>query len=396
MKLQPTVLVLVLLTVAGLPSKGVSQGQRPTSPRARSGIMRMRLVKIMDAQGWGQPVEVARLLVPSDWQVEGGVTWAQGMTRCPQNIVQARWRARSPDGLSGFEILPQYSWVWSDDQMSQQTMQQSAAGNMACDANPLMTPPDFLSRMVLPRVRTGARVVAAESLHGLAQAEQQKMKGTYGPMVQQGLLRGVRAEAGRVRAQYQLGNQPVEEWMSATIATIAAPSANTAALMNGNMAMTANNFQVMAYNVIGTWAPRGQLDQNAKLFATMLASLRGNPQYTAAVGAWLRNIANIQRQGAMDRQRIWREAQDYISNSIQQTYRENQVVQDRMAEQFGQTIRGVETYIDPRSNEKVELVGGYTTAWSNGKGEYILSDSPNFNPATELKEDWREMGRPKQ
>ncbi len=357
--------------------------------------MRMRLVRIMDTQGFGAPVEVARLLVPSDWQVDGGVTWAQGMTRCPQNIVQARWRARSKDGLTGFEILPQYSWVWSDDQLSQQTMQQSAANNMACDANPLASPSDFLSRMVLPRVRHGARVVAAEPMQSLAQAEQQKLAGIYEPIVQQGYLRGFRAEAGRVRAQYQLGNQPVEEWMSATIATIAAPTANSAALMNGGVAMTASTFQVMAYNVIGTWAPRGQLDQNARLFGTMLASLRGNPQYTAAVGAWLRNMANIQREGAMDRQKIWREAQDYISNSIQQTYRENQVVQDRMAEQFGQTIRGVETYIDPRSNEKVELVGGYVGAWSNGKGEYILSYSPNFNPATELHEDWGEMKKPR-
>ena len=54
----------------------------------------------------------------------------------------------------------------------------------------------------------------------------------------------------------------------------------------------------------------------------------------------------------------------------------------------------METYIDPRSNERVELVGGYTSAWSNGKGEYILSDTPGFNAATALQEDWREMHRP--
>ena len=393
----PRMLLLPLaLAVAALPSSVGAQQPRPATPRAAAGgVMRMRQVRILDEQGWGQPVEVARLLIPSDWQVEGGVTWAQGMSRCPQNIVQLRWQAHARDGLTGFEILPQYSWVWSDDQLSQQTMYQSAANNMACDANPLVSPADFLARMVLPRVRQGSRVVGAEPMQGLAQAEQQKMMGTYGPMVQQGLLRGVRAEAGRVRAQYQVGNQPVEEWISATIATIAAPTANSAALMNGGVAMTASSFQVTAYNVVGTWAPREQLDQNAKLFATILTSLRGNPQYAAAVGAWLRNIANIQRQGAMDRQKIWREAQDYISNSIQQTYRENQVVQDRMAEQFGQTIRGVETYVDPRSNERVELVGGYVGAWSNGKGEYILSDSPNFNPATELHEDWREMKKPR-
>jgi hypothetical protein len=356
--------------------------------------MRMRVVKIMDAQGWGQPVEVARLLVPSDWKSEGGVTWAQGMTRCPQNIIQGRWRAMAPDGLTGMEILPQYSWVWSDDPMQQQTMHNSAASGMACDANPAMNPPDFLTHMVLPRTRQGARIVTAEPLRGVADAEQAKLNASYGPMVQQGLLRGVRAEAGRVRFQHSIGGRPVEEWISATIMTVAAPTANSAALMNGNMAMTANNFSIMAYNITGTWAPMGQLDQNAKLFATMLASFRINPQYQSAVAQWLNNVGRIQQQGAMDRQRIWREAQDYISSSISQTYRENQVVQDRMAEQFGQTIRGVETYVDPRSNEKVELVGGYTTAWSNGKGEYILSDSPNFNPSVELKEDWREMQRP--
>jgi len=378
----------VLLLASGAPATVGAQATR-SAP-----IMRMRVVKIMDSQGWGQPVEVARLLVPSDWKAEGGIQWTQNNGRCPQNIVQARWRAVSPDGLTGIEILPQYSWVWSDDQMQQQTMQRSAASNLACDAVPLMSPTDFLGRMVLPHVRHGARVVAAEPMRGLAQAEQQKLDASYGAMVQQGLFRGVRAEAGRVRAQYALGGRPVEEWISATIATIAAPSANTVALMNGGVAMTANNFAVTAYNVIGTWAPAGQLDQRSKLFATMLASFRGNPQYTAAVSAWLANINRIQQQGAMDRQRIWREAQQSISNSIQQTYQQNQAVQDRMAEQFGQTIRGVETYVDPRSNERVELVGGYVGAWTNGKGEYILSDSPNFNPATELHEDWREMRRP--
>ncbi len=387
---------VLLLAGTGSPPTALAQGQHEAAPRTGAGLMRMRLVKIMDSQGFGQPVEVARLLVPSDWRAEGGVQWTQGMTRCPQNIIQARWRAVAPDGMTGMEIFPQYSWVWSDDQMQQQTMHQSAANGLACDANPLMNAADFLTRMVLPRVRQGARALGAEPLQGVAQAEQNKLMASYSAMIQQGYLRGVRAEAGRVRVQYSLADQPVEEWLSATIATIAAPTPNSAAMMNGNMAMTSSNFQVMAYNVMGIWAARGRLDQNAKLFATMFASFRPNPQYQAAVGAWLANMGRIQQQGAIDRHRIWRDAQASISNSIQQTYRENQVVQDRLAEQFGQTIRGVETYVDPTSHEKVELVGGYRTAWSNGQGEYILSDSPNFSPAVELKENWHELQRPRQ
>lgn len=30
-----------------------------------------------------------------------------------------------------------------------------------------------------------------------------------------------------------------------------------------------------------------------------------------------------------------------------------------------------------------------------GRGEYILRESPNFNPAVEFKEDWRPMSRPR-
>ena len=394
-RVQVILLGLAATLVAAGPASAQQTRSRPAPVTATgSGVMRMRLVKIMDSQGWGQPVEVARLLIPSDWKEEGGVQWAQNMARCPQNIIQARWRARSPDGLSGIEILPQYAWVWSDDPMQQQVMQQSAANNMACDAYPVMSPTDFLARMVVPRTRQQARVVAGEPLPAVSRAEQAGLDRTYGPIVQQGYLRGVRAEAGRVRVEHVVNGQPVEEWLSATITTIAAPSANSAALMNGGTAMTATNYQLMAYNVVGTWAPRGQLDRQARLFATMITSTRPNPQYQAAVAQFLNNVGRIQQQAAMDRQRIWREAQQSISSSIQQTYAQNQAVQDRMAEQFGQAIRGVETYIDPRRNERVELVGGYTSAWSNGKGEYILSDTPGFNPATALQEDWREMRRP--
>jgi hypothetical protein len=384
----------LLLTVHLMAGSVSAQQTRPPAPAARSGVMRMRMVKIMDSQGWGQPVEVARLLVPSDWKAEGGVNWVGNMGRCPQNVIQLRWRAVSPDGLTGFEILPSYAWVWSDDPTQQQLMHNSAAGNLACDANPIFSPPDFLTRMVLPRTRPGFRALAAEPLRNVAQAEQAKLNQTYAQMIQAGYFRGVRAEVGRVRMQYQLGGQSVEEWMAATIQTIASPTANTAALMNGNAAQTSNNYSVLAYNIVGTWSRAGQLDQNSKLFATMTASLRLNPQYSAAVSQWLQGIGKMQNQAAMDRQRIWRDAQNYISNSINQTYQENQAVQDRMAEQFGQTIRGVETYVDPKTNERVELVGGYTNAWVNNKGEYLLSDSPNFNPSVEFQEDWREMKRP--
>ncbi|HWA16845.1 MAG TPA: hypothetical protein VG817_10455 [Gemmatimonadales bacterium] len=356
--------------------------------------LRMKMVKVMDTQGWGQPVEVARILIPSDWKAEGGANWVSGMTRCPANIIQVNWRAVSPDGLTGFEIFPTYAWSWSDDPLLQQSIQSNAANNMGCDARPPMRAGDFLTAMVIPARRRGARVLRTEPLPSVTQAEQETLSKNYAQMIQGGYMRSVHADAARVRLEYSVNGQPVEEWLSANTSVLAAPMASSAGLMNGNMNQSANSFQNSAYNIIAVHAPKGALDGNAKLYAMMVASIRPNPQYQAAVGAWLRNMGRIQQQGAMDRHKIWQDAQAYIANSIQQTYAENQRVQNKQAEQFGQLMRGVETYIDPRSNERVELTAGWNSAWSNGKGEYILVDSPNIDPAKLLQEDWREMSRP--
>ena len=68
---------LALLACTEAPSTATPQGQRTATSPGPNSVMRMRLVKSMDAQGWGQPVEAARLLVPTDWEVEGGVNWVR-------------------------------------------------------------------------------------------------------------------------------------------------------------------------------------------------------------------------------------------------------------------------------------------------------------------------------
>lgn len=389
----PLPLVLACLTLT--PSIAMSQQPRGSNAGAAAGhYTRMKMVKVMDSQGWGEPVEVARLLIPADWKAEGGVNWVAGMTRCPSNIIQVNWRAVSPDGLTGFEIFPTYAWSWSDDPILQQSIQNSAANNMGCDARPPMRAGEFLTSMVVPGRRRGARVVRSEALPSVTQAEQEKLSRSYAQMIQGGYMRSVHADAARVRLEYSVNGQQVEEWLSANTNVVAAPMASSAGMMNGNMSQTANSFQNSAYNIIAVYAPKGALDGNTRLYQMMVASIRPNPQYQAAVSTWLQNMGRIQQQGAMDRHKIWRDAQAYIANSIQQTYADNQRVQNKQAEQFGQMIRGVETYVDPRSNERIELTAGWTGAWSNGKGEYILVDSPNIDPSKLFQEDWREMSRP--
>ena len=53
---------------------------------------------------------------------------------------------------------------------------------------------------------------------------------------------------------------------------------------------------------------------------------------------------------------------------------------DRAADSYSQSIRGVDAYHDPTSGRAVELPGGYKQVWTNGLGEYLLSDEAGFDP----------------
>lgn len=372
---------------------------RATAPKPSGGpaYQRMKLVRVMDTEGWGQPVEALRMLVPVDWRPEGGVRWTQGQFGCPPNIVQALWRATSADGTTGIELLPSFTWQWADDPQMQQIIGQQAANQTGCPAAPPAGAADFVRSMVVPQSRRGAQVLGAEPLQAATRTEARNAEAANQALIQAGYMRGVRADVGRVRLAWQANGRPVEEWIQATVVTKAMPTADTAALMQGQINYSASTYAMAAYNVFGIRAPRGELDAKATLFATILASVRINPQFQVAVGQFLISMGKINQRGAQDRHRIWQEAQQSTAETWRQTTQQREESQARIQEQFGQTIRGVETFVDPRSNERVELSSSYRNAWSNGRGEYLLSDSANFDPRTALQEDWtlmqREAGR---
>jgi hypothetical protein len=140
-------------------------------------------------------------------------------------------------------------------------------------------------------------------------------------------------------------------------------------------------------------APAGELERQSQLYTTMIASIRPNMNWANAVQQIQMNIANVELVEAAKRAAIGAETNRVISAAITQQYQEQQRVQDRLADSFSQTQRGVEHFIDPSSHERVELSAGYRQAWSNGNGEYILSDDVNFDPSVSLHENWTQLNR---
>jgi hypothetical protein len=57
-------------------------------------------------------------------------------------------------------------------------------------------------------------------------------------------------------------------------------------------------------------------------------------------------------------------------------------------EKFSKYVRGVENYVTPDGKAKVTLPSGYSNVWTNGNGEYILTNNSLFNPNQQFSGTW--------
>lgn len=387
-----TLILSIWICFPALAAKPVETRAQPAkkADSQSADYQRMKMVRVMDREGWGEPVEAFRLLIPSEWKTDGGVRWVSDLG-CPNNIIQVQFRATAPDGTTGVEFLPSYTWASSDDPMMQNIIQQQAQSQAGCAFGPVAGAVEFLRQKLAPQLRPDARILSGEIL----QSATKSLQGSFAAINQQYAANSLQAmrtgDVGRIRLTYQTDGGDIEEWISASVIANVSVGMNSAAALQGDYNATSRSYQFTGQDIFAMRAPKGQLDAQASLFSLIFASVQVNPRYVAAVTQFYANIGRINAQANADRARIWKEAQAHIEKTRRETYEYQQQVQGRINEQFGQMIRGVDSYVDPRSNERVELSAGYQNAWSNGKGEYILSDSVNFDPRVVLQEDWAMM-----
>jgi hypothetical protein len=130
-------------------------------------------------------------------------------------------------------------------------------------------------------------------------------------------------------------------------------------------------------------APAGSLGRHADLFSCMAASVRPDAQW---MDRYVKAM-NILIKGEYDRQAaVMKQSQIIAQNGretaqiIHDTYAYHTSTQDRVMDQWAQTIRGTQTYVSPHEDYPVELPGGYSQVWTSGKGQYVLSNDFTYNP----------------
>jgi len=145
-------------------------------------------------------------------------------------------------------------------------------------------------------------------------------------------------------------------------------------------------------------AGKGKLDAQSKTFQTMIYSLKVSPQWFAKVTNVKELMAQMIMEGIHALGRIGNiiaKAGSEMRADQQRAWEQRQQAQDRIAQNFSDYIRGVERYYDPFSSKQLELPNGYGYAWANNLGEYIVTDSPSYNPNIGSNLHWEQLQRSK-
>ena len=363
-----------------------------SSLAAEPGYLRLRKVEIVDRRGFEKPIPAMSLLVPADWSFDGQVHYAQKIGD-PADLVKLSFRTASTDGRLAIEMFPGWSWAWADDPMMRQAMQSrnemtAQLGGARAELGPPMSARDFLTRVAVPRLRPGAKVLGIDPIPDVDAALREQIAQAQALAAQAGVQMRLRADHGRARVQLPPGKVPGEEWLTAVVFTraTAMPSMNPS---TGQMRQSAM-YQSTADQLFAMRSPPGELSAHQKLFDTVLSTVRIDPTWQGRVLQVQANMTAANVQGARDRSRIIAQSGEETRRTIQGGYAHRQAALDRSAERWSDAMRGVQNFRNPTTGENVKLGNEYAHAWVSGNGEYVMSDSPG-NPGQVLQGHWTEL-----
>ena len=321
-------------------------------------------------------MEAFHLLLPKGWRAEGGVAWSMN----PALPAALRFRFYDPQGPAQFELLPTQSYFWTDNRLFLSTNPPGTLRFGTFVAAPLDLDGAF-SRVLLPQFRGGLQdweLLTRERVPELARLA----LGATVPGVD------ARGDAGKIRFAYRQNGQACEEEMYAAVTNFVTrlpPSA-----MAGPYFI---DYWYIDY-VFAFRDARGRLDANSRLFQTMVFSLKVNPRWFAKVVNTKEELAQMAIRGIQAVGRageIAARASSDLREEQLADWERRQAAKDRAAENFSDNLRGVDRFTDPHSGNEVELPSGYGHAWANNLGEYVVTESPDYNPAIGSNLQWVPM-----
>jgi hypothetical protein len=302
------------------------------------------------------------LFLPRGWQAQGGVFWGQEFL-CT-NGYNFNWTATAPDGLTSVSVLPQERWEANNYGAPPSTP--------GCRNAPYTNVRQYLESVV-QRWRSGARVLDYRVREDLQREYAQLNSVTPMPLGEARTW----VEAGEILFAY--GDRGSD--MRGAIAAVAIFSLTRTNAGGGLPVMDAlTGFALPAY---GVTAPNGQL--NLAFFEAIRVSMKQNPQWDARIQSHNGAIARVALEESRKRAAAIAQSNAEIARIREEAWSAYQESADRRAREFGELLRGVETYDDANApGGQVQLSGLYDNAWRLDDGSYVLTNDANFEPYRDL------------
>jgi hypothetical protein len=312
--------------------------------------------------------EAFSMLIPADWQVEGGLAWRLH----PAVPAYIALRVSNPNRTEALEAFPAIMFVWAEGGIPLYPPGSIYLGNEV--AEPLEDPVVYIKQVLLPRFRKNLplpRFVETEELPKVAATIAETAE-------ESGLQKKFRA--ARVRMEYVENGRAVQEDIYCVLGLAYAPAIQTTFWgPDRNYAFKAE---------------KGKLDAHAKVFQTIVSSFRPNVdwfnRYVQLVQALAQTPADATRQ-VSEFGRYIKVTAPEITEARRQAYERQHAAQERVNASFTLYLRGVEEYRNPGDNHKVVLPAAYPGVWANAVGDYLLSDEATFNPNVGLTKDWQRV-----
>ena len=322
---------------------------------------------IVDATGFEQPMAATTLFLPYGWRTQGGVFW--GIEAMCTNGYVFNWSASSPDGRVGIAVLPQDRWETNN--------YGAPVSTPGCRQAPFSSVRQYLEWLAR-QVRPGATILGFRPRQDLQQDFARLNSRTPTAL---GEMR-TWVEAGEVHIGYN--ERGVD--MRGLVTAVAIFSLQRSNVGTGQMdALTGATFPVWFAS-----APNGWF--NEPFFEGLRRSMKGNPQWESRINGHNAAIGRVALEESRKRSQMILQSNAEIARIRQSAWQSSQESADRRATQFGELMRGVQTFDDANApGGQAQLSNLYSQAWRLNDGSYVLSNEAGFDPWRDLQVEGQKL-----
>lgn len=334
-------------TTQNNPFKNTGEDKNNNNNNNNAAVLKLIKHELIDREATG--MVASTYLIPVDWKVDENLYWEYRDATVP---IRYKGIIQSNDGTMAVQTWADLRAVWS-------TGPSGTSG---------YRPPSDIVTAIKNLINSERRDKNATYID-------QKILTTNQQPANQGAPSQFN-QTGVVRIEYEENGQTYEEEFYGQLDE---SDAVTPSVM-GNM----ESLVWAVSSMYSCKAIKGQLDQCRKIAQTIKSSVRVTlPFYNrlAQVVQLLSDQVYAQIYQAGQISKIISATNDQMIANIDASYRQSQQATDRINNQFSDYIRGVDRYTD--GGNEIQLPSGYDNAWVNDRGEYLLTNTPGFQPTND-------------